>query len=148
MKTLAGNLETLNKEALKQMSDVAQAQHLISAIGGGGSNATALLGKAEEKLQKLFPKGGWTYRRLRAWWNNETEIVRHWQMMQLYEAASVVKSEAELLREARKQYADFKQKTARLATFIEHQDEAFHGPQVDALRGRLRSMDLPGNRGE
>ena len=153
MKTLTGNLETLNKEGLKQMSDVAQAQFLISAIGGGGTNAQALLGAAETKLRKLFPHHNepskqWTFRRLRAWWNNETDIVRHWQMLELYKAAAAAKEERELLDAARREHAAFIQKTTALAQMLEHSDEAFFGEQIEALRHQARGVDRAGNRGD
>lgn len=148
LKTLAGNLETLKKEELKQMSDVAQAQYLISAIGGGGSNAQAMLGKAEAKLKSMFPESGWTFRRLRAWWNHETDVVRHWQMVELYEAAARAKEERELIASARREHADFIAKTARIAALLERQDEAFNRPQIEAMGQQLSRMGLPGNKGD
>lgn len=140
MKTLAGNLETLKKEKLKQMSDVAQAQYLISAIGGGGSNAQAMIGKAEAKLKSMFPESGWTFRRLRAWWNHETDVVRHWQMVELYEAAAKAKEERKLIASARREHAEFIAKTARISALLERQDADFHRASIEAMGQQSRGM--------
>lgn len=123
-----GEPEQRKQGKCKQMSDVATANYLIQAIGGGGK-VNAFLYAAYETLNRLFPHQGepekqWTLRRLRAWWNNETDVVRHWQMLELYQAAEHVNSQRDLLEKARKEHADFIEKTARIAALLER-SEAF-----------------------
>jgi hypothetical protein len=109
--------ETKNGKC-KNMSDVATANYLIRSIGGGG-RVSDMFFEAAAILRKLFPHKGepkkqWTERRLKAWWNNETDVVRHWQMMELYAAAEAAKEERELLRAAKRDHAEFIEKTARI----------------------------------
>jgi hypothetical protein len=116
-------LDKAKQGKCKQMSDVATANYLVRSIGGGG-RVSDILYEAALKLQKLFPHKGepkkqWTERRLKAWWNNETDVVRHWQMMELYAAAEAAKSEQELLRAARRDHAEFIEKTSRIRALAE-----------------------------
>lgn len=110
----------------KKMSDVRLANELIEEIGGT-RHVGVMFRTACAELRKLFPhrddpENKWTERRLRGWWNNESQIVRHFQMMELYETAEAV-------RRARDEHAAFKQKTARLR-------------QVAQLRAQERYRDL------
>ncbi|OMQ42042.1 hypothetical protein [Ensifer sp. 1H6] len=123
MEKKSGFLEKLKQGKCKDMSDVATANYLIRSIGGGGRVGDILF-EAAGILKKLFPHKGdpkkqWTERRLKAWWNNETDVVRHWQMMELYAAAEAVKDENELLRAARREHADFIEKTSRIRALAE-----------------------------
>jgi hypothetical protein len=137
------------KQMSNVASDVSQAKFYIQAIGGGGK-VYAMIGKALDKLNELFPHKGepekqWTERRLRAWWNHDTDIVRHWQMIELHAAASKAKEERELFDKARKEYADFIQKTARIATFLEHTDPDFFGAEIERLGRQTRQLDRAGD---
>lgn len=94
-----------------RMSDVATANFLVEQIGGK-RRVNEMLHSAWRELSKRFPhkqdpENKWTERRLRGWWNNESQIVKHFQMMELYEAA-------EQLRKARDQHAEFIEKTNRI----------------------------------
>jgi hypothetical protein len=71
-----------------------------------------MLRSAWKELSKKFPhredpENKWTERRLRGWWNNESSIVKHFQMVELYETADA-------LRKARDQHAEFLEKTANI----------------------------------
>lgn len=94
------------------MSDVALANDLISEIGGK-RHVGDMLRTAWKELNKQFPhrddpENKWTERRLRSWWNRESQTVRHFQMVELFLTAEAVK-------EARKNNAAYRAKTARLA---------------------------------
>jgi hypothetical protein len=100
----------------EKMSDVALANDLIEEIGGS-RHIGDMFRKACAELRARFPhrddpENKWTERRLRGWWNNESQTVRHFQMMELYETAEAV-------RRARDAHAAFKQKTARLREMAE-----------------------------
>lgn len=132
------------REGKKEMSDVALAKSLIKDIGGGGQVATMIF-NAYTTLSRMFPQSQWTARRLKSWWNQETENVLHREMRELYQAAQAKKAEQELIREARNEHKEFLAKTARLAALLEHQDEAFHSSQIAALRGQARGVDRSGD---
>lgn len=94
-----------------QMSDVATANFLIEEIGGK-RRVNEMIHSAFRELSKRFPHredphNRWTERRIRGWWNRESEVVRHFQMIELFETA-------EALRAARKEHAEYIAKTARL----------------------------------
>lgn len=95
----------------EQMSDVATAQFLIEEIGNS-RHVGDMIFRTVSELRKRFPhredpQNQWTERRLKGWWNNESENVKHFQMMELYETAEAV-------RRARDEHAQFRAKTARL----------------------------------
>jgi uncharacterized coiled-coil DUF342 family protein len=101
------------KQQGKRMSDVATANFLVEQIGGK-RRVNEMLHSAWRELSKRFPhkqdpENQWTERRLRGWWNNESQIVKYFQMMELYETA-------EQLRKARDQHAEFIEKTNRIRT--------------------------------
>jgi hypothetical protein len=123
MEKKSGFLEKSKKGKCRQMSDVATANYLVRSIGGGG-RVGDFLHTASKELRRLFPHAGerkkqWTERRLKSWWNAESDVVRHWQMMELYEAAETVKSERELLKAARREHAEFIEKTAHIRALAE-----------------------------
>jgi hypothetical protein len=123
MEKKSRNLEILKQGKCKQMSDVATANYLVKSIGGGG-RVSDFLYRAADKLQKLFPHADdhrkqWTERRLKAWWNNESDRVLYWQMLELYEAAEAAKDEQELLKAARRDHAEFIAKTGRIRALAE-----------------------------
>ncbi|MDH2092686.1 hypothetical protein N5K21_28735 [Rhizobium pusense] len=110
------NLEMLKQGNCKQMSDVATANFLVEQIGGK-RRVSDMIYSAARELNKRFPhrqdpENKWTERRLRGWWNNESRVVKHFQMMELYEAA-------EQLRKARQDHADFIEKTARIRSLAQ-----------------------------
>lgn len=132
------------------MSDVVLARSLVRDIGGAG-RVNEVLYAAFKRLQTMFPHSAetekrWTESRLRNWWYGTSKHVYHWEMRELYEAASKAKEERELLAAARREHAEFIAKTARLAALIQHQDEAFHGPSIDAMRGQMGDLDLSRDR--
>lgn len=123
-------LEKTKQGKCKHMDDVATANYLIRSIGGGGRIGNMFF-EAAATLQKLFPHNGdpkkqWTERRLKAWWNNETDVVRHWQMMELYAAAEAAKEERALLRAAKRDHAEFIEKTARIRALAQLEATADH----------------------
>ncbi len=132
------------------MSDVALARSLVRDIGGPG-RVNEVLYAAYKRLRKMFPHeqdnfNTWTENRLKGWWYGTSKHVYHWQMVELYEAAEKAKAERDQIAAARREHAEFIAKTARIAALLERQDEAFHGPQVNALRGQVGNVDLPRNR--
>lgn len=140
------------KQMSNVASDVSQAKFYIQAIGGGGK-VYAMIGKALDKLNELFPHKGepekqWTERRLRAWWNHDTDIVRHWQMLELHAAAARAKEEQELLRTARREHAEFIQKTARLASLLELADPDYFSDEIARLGIESRNVGRTGIRGQ
>ncbi|WP_246734803.1 hypothetical protein [Rhizobium sp. RHZ02] len=94
-----------------KMDDVATANSFIAEIGGkrhvGDMLRTALRELRERFPHRDDPENQWTERRLRGWWNNESRIVRHFQMVELYETA-------EALRKARDEHAEFIKETTRI----------------------------------
>ncbi|WP_285174207.1 hypothetical protein [Rhizobium sp. CNPSo 4062] len=103
--------EKLKQEERKQMSDVATANFLVEQIGNK-RHIGDMLHTAWRELSRRFPhwddpENRWTERRLKAWRNNESQIVKHFQMMELFETA-------EALRSAREAHAEFKAKTEHL----------------------------------
>ena len=108
---LPGNSGKLKQGVSKQMSDVALANSLIEEIGAR-RHIGDMFRSACRELRARFPhredpENQWTERRLRGWWNNESKIVKHFQMVELYETA-------EALRNARDSHAEYKAKTERL----------------------------------
>lgn len=135
------------REGMKAMSDVALAKSLIKDIGGGGQVATMIF-NAYTTLSRMFPQSQWTARRLKSWWNQETENVLHREMRELYQAAQTRKAEQELIREARNEHKEFLAKTARIAALLERQDPDFYRPQIEAMGEQSRGMGRPGNQGD
>lgn len=108
--------EMLKQGKCKQMSDVATANFLVEEIGGK-RRVSEMLYTAFRELSKRYPhkadpENKWTERRLRGWWNNESNVVKHFQMMELYDTA-------EQLRKARQDHAEYIEKTARLRALAE-----------------------------
>lgn len=108
---LPGNSGKLKQGVSKQMSDVALANSLIEEIGAR-RHIGDMFRSACRELRARFPhredpENQWTERRLRGWWNNESKIVKHFQMVELYETA-------EALRNARDSHAEYKAKTEHL----------------------------------
>lgn len=106
-----GNTGETKQGKERRMSDVAVANFLVEQIGGK-RRVNEMLYAAWRELSKRFPhrddpENKWTERRLRGWWNNESQTVKHFQMMELYETA-------EALRKLRDEHAEFRAKTARL----------------------------------
>lgn len=141
-----------NEQGQKSVEDVIQAQHFIRDIGGPGK-VGAMISIASEYLNKLFPHVGeprkqWTERRLWEWRNGRSDLVRHWQMMEMYQAAESKKQERKLLEAARREHALFIAKTTRLAALLEHTDTDFYCDQVEALREQSSRMGGPRVEGE
>ena len=95
----------------EHLSDVATANFLVEQISGK-RRINEMLYAAFRELSKRFPHrddphNRWTERRLRGWWNGESEVVKHFQMMELF-------STAEAIRAARKEHEEYKAKTANL----------------------------------
>lgn len=141
-----------NHKGNREMEDVVLAKGLIRDIGGTGK-VYAVIGNACDYLQKLFPHANeprkqWTERRLWAWWSNQSDTVRHWQMVELYKASAKAKEERVLIAAARKEHAEFLRKTASIAALLERQDADFNGPQIAALRDQMGRMDRSRNQGD
>ena len=104
-------LENVKQGNSEQMSDVATAKFLIEEIGNS-RHVGEMIYRSYIELKKRFPhkedpQNKWTERRLKAWWNNESQKVQHFQMMEMFETA-------EALRRARDEHAKFRAKTERL----------------------------------
>lgn len=108
--------EKLKQGNAKQMSDVATANYLVEQIGAR-RHIGDMFRAACRELRSRFPhrddpENQWTEKRLKAWRYNESNVVRHFQMMELYETA-------EALRRARDEHAEYKKKTARIRQMAE-----------------------------
>lgn len=106
-----GNPGKLKQGMKKKMCDVATANFLVEEIGAR-RHVGDMFRTACRELRARFPhrddpENQWTERRLRGWWNNESRVVRHFQMVELFETA-------EALRKARDEHAEYKAKTERL----------------------------------
>ncbi|WP_245521719.1 hypothetical protein [Rhizobium leguminosarum] len=107
----------LKQGVSKKMDDVATANFLITEIAHGKRHVGDMLHTAWKELNRRFPhrdepEKRWTERRLRGWWNKESQIVRHFQMVELFEAA-------EALKRARDEHAEYRAKTSRLRQMAE-----------------------------
>lgn len=107
------SVDTENRKQGKgeQMCDVDSANFLVERIGGK-RHLGDMLHTAWKELNRRFPhrddpENRWTERRLKSWWYRESQTVKHFQMMELYETA-------EAIRAARKEHEEYKAKTARL----------------------------------
>ena len=108
--------EKLKQGVSTQMDDVATANFLIEEIGArrhiGDMFRTACRELRARFPHRDDPENQWTERRLRAWRNKESRVVKHFQMVELYETA-------EALRNARDAHAEYKAKTERLRRMAE-----------------------------
>lgn len=129
----------------RKMSDVALAREYVADIGGKG-RVKQIIGNCFDALNRKFPKAGWTERRVRSFWNGEAATVSFSEMLQLHKTAEAVKVEQELIRQARREHAEFKERTARLASLLERQDEDFHRESVEGLHSGMGGMDRPRDR--
>jgi hypothetical protein len=107
----SGDSEKLKQGNAKQMSDVATANFLVEQIGGK-RHVGDMLHTAWRELSKRFPhredpENKWTEKRLKSWRYNESNVVKHFQMVELFETA-------EALRAARNEHAEYIAKTARI----------------------------------
>lgn len=107
----------LKQGVSKKMDDVATANFLITEIAHGKRHVGEMLHTAWKELNRRFPhrdepEKKWTERRLRGWWNKESQIVRHFQMVELFDTA-------EALKRARDEHAEYRAKTARLRQMAE-----------------------------
>lgn len=118
--------EKLKQEERKQMSDVATANFLVEQIGGkrhiGEMIRTAWKELSKRHPHREDPENKWTERRLKAWRNNESQVVKHFQMMELFDTAEAV-------RAAREKHDEYKAKTAALR-------------QMAQLRSAARDSDV------
>lgn len=128
----------------ERMSDVATANFLVEEIGGR-RRVNEMLHAAFRELSRRYPhksdpENQWTERRLRGWWNNESQSVKHFQMMELYEAAAAV-------RKAKDEHSEFKAKTARLREMAFVRAAPRDCDLASRERGMGGGMDLPGTSG-
>ncbi len=117
-----------------QMSDVALANSLIEEIGAR-RHVGDMLRSACRELRKKFPhhedhENQWTERRLRGWWNNESQTVKHFQMIELFETA-------EAIRNARDAHAEYKAKTEHLRQMAKFRSTALNR---DVVEGQGRDL--------
>lgn len=133
------------------IEDVEQVRGFIRDIGGPAKPG-AMVGKTADFLKKLFPHTGeprkqWTERRLWDWWTGRSDLVRHWQMVEMFRAAELKKQERELLEAARREHAEFVAKTTNLRAFLERTDPAFHRDEIERLGQFARGVDMSRNSG-
>lgn len=106
----------LKERVSDAMTDVTLANELIAEIGAkrhvGDMFRTACRELRVRFPHREDPENQWTERRLRGWWNRESQTVKHFQMMELFETA-------EALRAARNEHAEYKAKTSRLRQMAE-----------------------------
>ena len=75
------------------------------------------------RILKLSRKLDWGFRRTRAIYNGEPVSLRADEF-----------ADVQTLIEARDEFQDLQSRIARLEALLIHQDEAFHGPAIAALR--------------
>lgn len=107
----------------KRMSDVAMAREYVADIGGRGKGSTI--------VQRSF-------------WERDAAHVKYREMVELHRAAEVAKAERELIALARKEHAEFIAKTTSIRALLERQDEDFHRPSIEGLRGVASGVDRTG----
>lgn len=127
-----GNTGETKQGKERRMSDVAVANFLVEQIGGK-RRVNEMLYAAWRELSNRFPhrddpENRWTERRLRGWWNNESQTVKFTQMLELYEAAEAV-------RKLRDEHAEFRAKTARLREMAALRMAAQAGSEGEGLGG-------------
>ncbi len=146
------DISTANTESQKHMSDVAMAGDYVTDIGGRGP-AKVIIARTFKRLAEMFPHVGepekrWTERRVRGFLSGDASTVQFYEMVELHRAAEEAKAERELLAKARKEHADFIAKTASIRALLEHQDEAFHQPELERLGRVPGGADIAGDRGD
>lgn len=115
------------------MSDVALARDLVIKIAGHWQTIDDLIERVYRSV--AVKHSTWTRRRIRAIWNNEAASIKFHEMRELYAAASKAKEDQVRIEEARREHAEFINKTASIVALLEHQDSSFHSPQIAALGG-------------
>lgn len=140
-----------DRQQMSTVADLNMAHDYVVDIGGPGKGAL-IVARAFAALRRLFhhedePRDQWTERRVRSFLERDAALVKFREMVELHRAAEQAKAERELLAQARKQHAAFIEKTASMRALLEHQDEAFHGPEIERLRGLARGVDRPGTEG-
>lgn len=123
------------------MSDVALANVFIEEIGGTGQ-VKAMLASAHRFLRENFahrdePEKQWTERRLRSWWNKESQKVEFWQMVELATAAELAKIKRE---ESRRESNELRARLATLDARLANIDENFHRETLAAIRLQTRGQ--------
>lgn len=126
--------------AFARSEEATKARQYVLDIGGKGK-AYQIIDAAYEALADMFPESGWTHRRIRAFFGKEQAGVYFGEMAELHVAAKKKKAERELIEKARREHAEFIERTARMATLLERRDEDFHSPEIEGLRGELSRMD-------
>ncbi|MGQ4813063.1 hypothetical protein ACCZ74_12280 [Agrobacterium vitis] len=122
---LSGYRENLKQGNARHMLDVAMANFLVEQIGAkrhlGDMFRTACRELRSRFPHRDDPENQWTEKRLKAWRYNESRTVKFSQMCELYETA-------EALKAARREHAEYIEKTARLRRLVElrsaHEDSA------------------------
>lgn len=127
-----GNTGETKQGKERRMSDVAVANFLVEQIGGK-RRVNEMLYAAWRELSKRFPhrddpENKWTERRLRGWWNNESQTVKFTHMLELYETAEAV-------RKLRDEHAEFRAKTAHLREMAALRMAAQAGAEGEGLGG-------------
>ena len=133
------NVEKQTKGA--EMSDVALAADLIRDVAGERGHSEpvkVLLERAYERLSKHSAQ--WTRRRVRALWAREAARIEHREIREM--AAAI--AEQERLRDAREEHRRYVARLARMEALLVTTDEAFHSPEIGAVRGAMGGVDRPG----
>lgn len=131
-----------------EMSDVTMARSLVQETwperpGRPIKSCIAAIFDALKRVERGLPREvarerprAWTERRVRAIWHGEARRIDNYEMADLERAA---------VEEARHAYRESIERAARLAAFLEHQDEDFHEPQASAFASAAREMAVTGN---
>lgn len=136
--------KVMHELAYARSQEANKARQYVLDIGGSGK-VYQIIDKAYDALTELFPKSGWTHRRVRAFLAKEQAGVYYGEMAELHVAAAKKKAERELIQKARREHAEFIERTARMAALLERQDEDFHSDSIEGIRRELGRMDRPGN---
>lgn len=140
MEILPTNAETKTEA---QMSDVALAHNLIKEIAGHCWRGKGdMIDRVHNAIIKRYPN--WTRRRVRGFYHKESAIVKYHEMMQLADVSELERQNRENLEEARRSHAEYIRQNSILAARLETQDEAFHGPQIEAMGSEFGRVDRPG----
>lgn len=124
-----------------EMSDAILAARMIRDVAGPRGSDEPIKVLWERAYQALSKYGQhWTRRRIRALWAGEAARVEYREIKEM----AIAIAARERLIDARKEHAERLARIARLEALLVAQDEAFHSPEIGALRDTPFGMGGPG----
>jgi len=121
------------KEKMTDATDIARASELIQEAFPESH------GRVQQRITAAARHLGWSWSKAKKVWYGETSLIRAHQMAALKQAQ---------LKEARRAHAEYIEKTARIAAFLERQDPDFHRPSIEGIRGVTGGVDRTRDSGD